>query len=370
MKIGFIIYGLDRPLTGIGRYTFEVAKAFEALGADVTLLVAGQLGILAETTLSSHRFRLARLAPSLLTIGSFQIPLLVKKYKLDVVHDPTGITPYFFGLGSAKSIVSIHDVIPWSLPEYSSRFDTLIYRYWLPYVLPKVDKIITASQHSKSEIIKYMKVGADKIEVVQYGVNDKFHPLPTEEVKNYLRAHFQIDYPYLLYVGNLTQRKNLATYLRAFALIADEFPEYQLVIVGPSTFRASNLEPLIHELSLEKRIILTGHVAEEALPYLYNGADVFGFPSLYEGFGLPPLEAMACGTPVVVSNVSSLPEVVGEAALAIAPTDAEGFAEALQRLLKDEHLRQTLIEKGLAHAKQFTWKIATEKILAIYQKVL
>ncbi|PJF39007.1 MAG: glycosyltransferase family 1 protein, partial [Phototrophicales bacterium] len=203
-----------------------------------------------------------------------------------------------------------------------------------------------------------------------YGVNDKFHPLPTEEVKNYLRTHFQIDYPYLLYVGNLTQRKNLATYLRAFALIADEFPEYQLVIVGPSTFRASNLEPLIHELSLEKRIILTGHVAEEALPYLYNGADVFGFPSLYEGFGLPPLEAMACGTPVVVSNVSSLPEVVGEAALAIAPTDAEGFAEALQRLLKDEHLRQTLIEKGLAHAKQFTWKIATEKILAIYQKVL
>lgn len=370
MKIGFIIYGLDRPLTGIGRFTLEVARAFEQLGADVTLLVSGELGVLSDTSLPHHQLKMARLAPALLTVGSIQLPNVVKRYDLDILHDPIGITPFFFGVGLAKSIVSIHDVIPWSLPEYSSRFDSLVYRRWLPYALPKMDRVITCSNHSKSEIIKYMKVNADLIDVVSYGVDGRFQALPADQVTAYLKTQLNIDFPYVLYVGNLTQRKNIATYLRAFARMKDEFPKHRLVVVGPSTFLSTDLEPVVNEHGLNDRIVLTGPVSEEALPYLYNGADVFGFPSLYEGFGLPPLEAMACGTPVVTSNAASLPEVVGDAALLVEPMADDQMAEALRQILTDTQTAQQLIDKGLARAKQFTWQATANRILDVYRHLL
>lgn len=370
MKIGFVTYGLDRPLTGIGRYTLEMASVFDRMGVDVTLLVSGGLGDLASTALSHHHLKFARLAPALMTLGSLQIRMQAKRYKFDIVHDPIGVTPFFFGLGGAKGIVTVHDVFAFSIPHHSSRFDDLVYRYWLPHVLPKVSKIITVSEHSKHDIMKYIKIVEDKIIVVYNGIDSVFQPLSDDEVYTYLQKQFAIAFPYILFIGNLTKRKNLETLLRAFAVVKDEFQSHQLVLVGPSTFRSTELAPLITELKIADRLISLGQVPNEALPWLYNGADVFAFPSLYEGFGLPPLEAMACGTPVVVSNSSSLPEVVGDAGLLFEATQVDQLAAAIRRVLSDDMLRENLSSKGLARAKGFTWQATASRVLDIYQSVL
>ncbi len=369
MKIGFVVYGLDRPITGISRYALEMAKAFAQQSANVTLLVSGGLGPLADTPLDQQQLAMAQLAPALMTLGSLQIAIKAKKLQFDIIHDPNAITPFFFGTRGIQQVVSVHDVIPWSFPGYSSRFDSLIYKQWLPYALPKVGKIITPSTHSKSEIVKYMKLNANNVEVVPYGVDPVFQALSEETVEVYLKDNFQIDFPYLLYVGNLTLRKNVESCLKAFALIKDQFPEHRLLLVGPSTFRASNLEPLLDSLNIRERIIMTGPLSIE-LPYIYNGADVFLFPSLYEGFGLPPLEAMACGTPVVTSTTTSLPEVVGDAGLLVDPLNVEQLAEAIRTLLNDTTLRQELTAKGLARAKTFTWQAAVKRVMEIYSSLL
>lgn len=367
MKIGLIVYGLDRPLTGIGRYTLELLKEFERQGADVTLLVAGGLGDAATTSLEIHQLQLSRLAPALLSFGSLQIAHEARQQKFDIIHDPTGLTVFAFGTGKIHQVVTVHDVIPWSFPNYSSRFDTIIYRYWLPYRLPKADHVVTVSEFSKSEILKYLNISDEKISVVYNGVSPSLQPLEASDVSRYLTEKLNVNYPYLLFIGNLTERKNIATLLKAFAMIKSEYPTHRVVIVGPSTFRSTNIENLVQELGISERVILLGPVPDEAILYLYNGADAFLFPSLYEGFGLPPLESMACGTPAIVSDQSSLPEVVGDAAMLVSPTDSASMADAIYSLLNDASFRQQMIDKGRNRAAQFTWATAAKQIIKIYE---
>ena len=374
MRVGLIVYGLDRHITGIGRYTLELTRALTGLAdaPELFLLTAGGTGPLTgRDGLKSTTLVGCHLLPGLITFGSTLIPWYVRRLGLDLVHDPTGITPFFFGTEGARATVTIHDVFPWSCPGTSSLLDTLIYRYWLPQVLPRrADTIITASTQSRRDIRRYLGISSHKVKVIPYGVAARFHPLPTDQVEAHLTARFGSIAPYILYVGALTMRKNVERALQAFAIIEDRFPSVRFVLAGPRTWKQTPVEDLVQVLGIGEKVLLTGPLTDIDLPALYSGADLFVFPSLCEGFGLPPLEAMACGTPVVCSDATSLPEVVGDAALTVDPYNVEALAEAMCRVLGERDLASVLRARGLERAQQFTWRRTARETLDAYRQVL
>jgi glycosyltransferase involved in cell wall biosynthesis len=375
VRIGLVLYGLDRPLSGISRYSLELVLALDRLEArpDVVLLNAGALGPLAGQVRFRHRALAGcRLLPALVTLGSLSIPRRARQLGLDLVHDLTGVSPFGLGIGRGKMIVTLHDVFAWSFPGTSTLADTLIYRYWLPRVVSRVDAFITDSQVSRSDIARYLAVGRHKISTVPLGVNPAYRPLSHEQTLSVLKRH-GLPSAYILFVGSVEERKNLARLLWAYASLVERGEDRALVVVGASRWKLANtsgLRKISQEDNLEHQVMFTGYVPEPDLPALYNGADLFVFPSLYEGFGLPPLEAMACGTPVVTSNTSSLPEVVGDAALTVDPYDVEALAATMRRLLDDADLRAEMRARGLARARAFTWQRTARRTLDVYRQVL
>jgi glycosyltransferase involved in cell wall biosynthesis len=373
MRVGVIVYGIDRPLTGISRYTVELCRGLAALPdrPEILLLCAGPVDRLTdETGFPAIALPGCRLLPGLITLGNIWLPYLARRHRLDIVHDPTGVTPFLFGSGRARVLVTIHDVFPWSIPGYNSRLDTIIYHYWLPYILPRrVDRVITVSQHSQVDIHRYVSVPMERIQVIPEGISPLFRPVPRETAIRRLAEASQIQPPYILFVGSLTRRKNLERALQAFGQISVYYPHLKFVLVGPRTWQQTPIESVIESFHLQNKIILTGPVPDVELAMFYSAAEVFLFPSLYEGFGLPPLEAMACGAPVVTSDISSLPEVVGEAALLVDPYNVEAIANAMQEILKDQDLAQAISLRGLRHVREFTWGKAARLTLDLYQQV-
>lgn len=373
MRIGLIVYGLDRPLTGIARYTLELARAMSALTPrpEVVLLGAGDLGPLENQTAFPYvPLPGCRLLPGLMTFGNVVIPSVARRLGLDLIHDPSGVTPLLFSFGEFRSVVTVHDVFAWSCPGNSTLLDQIIYRQWLPRVLPKMSAVITVSQQSRQDIQQYLAPPADRVKIIPYGVTPLFRPLPRTQVKKHLETEFNISDPYILYVGALTVRKNIKRALEAFALISDQMPSLRFILVGPRSWKQSPVEEIIERLDIGDKILLTGPLTDKDLPALYNGAELFIFPSLYEGFGLPVLEAMACGTPVLTSNLSSLPEVTGDAAKLVDPIDVNAIAQAMTQVLQNPALAATMREKGLRRAQQFTWERTATQTLALYKKVL
>ncbi len=402
MRIGMLIYGLDRPFSGIGRYTIALTRALDAVASasritgqrmrqpeaaamprpDVVLLTAGRAPQLADLSGPSVSLPGCRFLPGLMTLGNVLIPLQVRRLGLDVVHDLTGVTP-LLGVGdSTRTVVTVHDVFAWSCPGHSTWLDALIYRYWLPHVLPRVDAVITVSQASKADIVRYLKLSPAKIHVAYPGVDAAFRPLPKAQVAC-VRRRYGLPDRYILFVGSVEKRKNLIGLLRAYARLSDMGQaSMPLIIVGARRRAyiqmpgAREIEATLQNLGLERDVVFTGYVPDADLPALYNGATLFVFPSLYEGFGLPPLEAMACGTPVVCSNVASLPEVVGDlrsagapAALTVDPHDIEGLADAMRRVIVDNDLQDELRRRGLARAQRFTWTQTARQVVGVYQQL-
>jgi glycosyltransferase involved in cell wall biosynthesis len=308
------------------------------------------------------------LLPGLLTLGNAWLPLGARQHGLDLVHDPAGVSPFLFGAGGARTVVTVHDAFPWSCPGTSTLLETLIYRYWLPRLLPRVDAVITVSQASRRDITRYLPVPQDKVHVVYNGVDRGFRPEVADAASLSL-VQPGLSPGYILAYGAAPRRKNLAGALRGYARLRAEMEVPPLVVIGGKGGQEHRLAPLLQELDLVGRVIFTGYVPNEDLPALYRGASLFVFPSLYEGFGLPPLEAMACGTPVVCSNTSSLPEVVGDAALTVDPTDVEALAGAMQRVLSDRDLAQDLRRRGLERAAGFNWERTARDTASVYQRL-
>lgn len=372
MRIGFITYGMDRPLTGIGRYTLEMTRAFEQAGSDteIVLLTAGGLGALADTPLERVPLPGCRLLPGLLTLGHGLLPYLAQKHRLDIIHDPVAMTPMLFGAARARIVSTVHDIIPISYPGSSSRLDEWVYRYWLPFKLPQVDAVITVSKYSRGDIVKHLRVKPERVRVIYYGVRAHFRPIPADEADAYLLKRYQIDYPYVLYVGNLTKRKNIELALRGFAGVADRYPDLRFVLAGPSVFKQTPVGAIAASLGIAERVVLTGSAGDADLPPLYSRARAFLFPSFYEGFGLPVIEAMACGTPVIASTAASLPEVAADAGVLVDPHSDAEMTASLDRVLSDESLRADLREKGFRRAAQFTWAETARQTIELYRDVL
>jgi glycosyltransferase involved in cell wall biosynthesis len=234
----------------------------------------------------------------------------------------------------------------------------------------RAQRIIAISEPTKADIIRWLKVAPDRIDVVSCGVEQRFRPLPAEEIRAF-RQQRGLPEEFLLSVGTLEPRKNLGLLLRAYArLRTAEGSTPPLILAGAKGWMYESLYSQLEELGVRDSVRFEGYVPSEDLPLWYNAAACFVYPSLYEGFGLPPLEAMACGTPTLSSNSTSLPEVVGNAGLLLDPLDEEGWTHELARVLSTPELRRELAERGRNRARLFTWDRAAEETVRVYHRAL
>lgn len=268
-------------------------------------------------------------------------------------------------------VATIHDLAFEHLPETFTRRGSLQLKLTVRRTARKAARIATVSEYSRQDILRTYELPPEKVVVTYNGVEPHFSPRPNSaDESSQIRRRFGVERDYILAVGSLQPRKNLIRLIRAYVRLRSQDPgfEYQLVIVGRKLWLADEIFDEVKKQKWANDVVLTGYVADEDLPALYRSATAFVYPSIFEGFGLPPLEAMACGTPVVTSNTSSLPEVVDDAALLINPYDEQDLSNALTRIAGDELLRARLRKQGIEQAKKFTWREAAEKTLQIYRE--
>lgn len=273
---------------------------------------------------------------------------------------------------NGKSVTFVYDMVYKACPETVSRETMRMLKHNLVKSCERADHIITISEFSKMEIIKYMNISEKKISIMPCGVDlTKYHNKHSKERVLEVMKYYGITGEYILYLGTLEPRKNLIRLIEAYALLTlDMSNPPKLVIAGKKGWMYENIFEKVEEYSLSQNVIFTDYVDENNIPILIQGAVCFVFPSIYEGFGLPPLEAMACGTPVIVSNKASLPEVVGNAGYYVDPYSITEIKNAMEKLLCDVQLRDSLRKKGLDQAKKYTWKASVGKLIEIYKELL
>ncbi|MDA8442122.1 MAG: glycosyltransferase family 1 protein [Peptococcaceae bacterium] len=294
------------------------------------------------------------------------IPAALEDDKINVYHVPqNGI-----GLPVKKDcpfIVTVHDLIPYVYPETVGRNYLKVFLQEMPRIIEDADQIITVSDWSKRDIQKIFKLPDDRITVTYEAAEEIYRPLDKNKCRDFLANKYNLPRRFVLYLGGFGPRKNISGLINAFfELKKDLDADIKLVIVGKPGRDFEELNLLVDALGIQERVIFPGFVPVEELPLFYNAATIFVYPSIYEGFGLPPIEAMACGTPTITSNTSSIPEVVGDGAVLINPFNSLDLAEGIFRLLTDEALARQCTAKGLAQAKQYSWHTTAQQTLTTY----
>jgi glycosyltransferase involved in cell wall biosynthesis len=295
------------------------------------------------------------------------LPLQVRRCAVDVLHSLCYISPVTL---SCASVVTIPDLSYYFWPQDFSKFATMLLRILVPLSAKRADKVITLSESSKRSIVKVLGITPDKVSVIYLAPHRRFRPINDGILLQKMRRKYNIEDKYILTVASSHPHKNIGSLIQAFnAIIGQYRMEHQLVLVGHARREHLTLVRMVKDLGLKKRVIFTGFVPADDLPALYAAADLFAFPSLYEGFGMPILEAMACGTPVVSSNATSLPEVAGNGALLFDPYNIEEIAETIYKVLTDEIIRSELVAKGLERVKLFSWEKTAQITLSVYKEV-
>ncbi len=294
----------------------------------------------------------------------FSLPRLCRQWKADILH-VNYIGPFY---SYCPIVTTVHDVAFKRYPGFFSLRDRLLFATLLPLTMYHPGStIITVSNHAKREIGHFYPKLVGKIHVTPEAADPKFRQVHSKNLLDNVKLRYGINSDFILAVGNLQPRKNLTRLIKAFVTIRDQCGGIQLVVVGKAQWQSSEIYKIVQHLHLENKVIFTGYVPDEDLVLLYNAARVYAYPSVYEGFGLPILEAMACGTPVITSNTASMPEVAGDAAVLVDPLSEEQIGQVIINVLRNPELATTLIEKGLKRAKEFSWQKTALGTLTTYQ---
>lgn len=367
MRIGVDLSAIQSTKSGVDWYTHHIIKEMIGLvGPDEHLYLFSnrETGFEADAKASEKvtlvRSRVRYQEPW----RQLFLPLLLKKHRIDVCFFTNFVISV---LSSCPMVLTIHDFSFKLFPRTHSLRNVIWARSLVPISVRRCRRIIAVSNHTKLDLLRLMNVDRDKVSVVYEGAAAQFVPEPEPGDADVL-AHYDIRQPYVLYVGTLEPRKNLGTLVMSFDMMAESIENVQLVLAGRRGWMAQDIFDEIKIRDLLPRVRITGYVPDEHLAALYRQAAAFVYPSLYEGFGLPPLEAMTSGTPVIVSQSSSLPEVIGDAGLYVNPLDAAGLAAAMEKVLSDSGLAAALVEKGLQQAGRFSWRQAAEETMAILRE--
>ena len=363
--------GIDARLVyytqgGIGQYILCLIEALAKIDKEDEFTILKSRKDKTPLTSQANFRRRSLWTPSHHPLEQWTLPLELRMIGLDILHSPDFIPPFH---RRYSSVITIHDLAfllyPHLVTGESARYYGQVER-----AVKNTDHIIVVSQSTKRDAIRLLGAPEDKIAVIYEAANPIFRPIEDPEKLNRIRAKYGLWRDFILFVSTIEPRKNLSNLLRAFHLFLSGYDyELKLVVVGRRGWLFEEVFATLEELGLEEEAIFIGKASIEDLLLLYNAARALVYPSLYEGFGLPPLEAMACGTPVITSNVSSLPEVVGDAALMVDPQDISGLAKAIGQVLTDEALREDLMERGFQRAKMFSWEKAAKETLALYREL-
>lgn len=370
MRIGIDGRYIQDHFPGIGRYTYHLARNLAAIAPDDTFF------LFVDPTAGNTRYDLSpfveapnvRLIPA--TVGTFTfrqqtvLPALARQHRLDLYHNPYYLVPYAM---PCPVVATLHDMIPMLYPESvpGAALPT-VFLMTVRLTVLRARRIIVVSQSTRRDLLRVVPSADGKVAAVHNAVDEGFAPQPEGRVAE-VRRRYGLDAPYLFYLGANKPHKNLVRLIEAWATLPDEVRAgTELVLAGHEDERYRQVYETVTRLGMLS-VRLLGAVPDDDLAPLYSGAAGFVFPSLYEGFGLPVLEAMACGAPVACSHTSSLPEIVGNAAITFDPHNEADMAAAMRLLLEDEALRQDLAEAGRQRAALFTWRRAAEETLAVYR---
>jgi glycosyltransferase involved in cell wall biosynthesis len=353
---------------GIGTYIRNLLRQLARIDQDteyVLLCREPDLGIAAQL---GPNFRgVVEPSPNYSLREQIHIPWVLRRERPVVFHAPHYVLPPAV---RCPSVVTIHDCIHLMFPQYLPNRAAHAYAKASMWAAARrSDRILTVSEASKRDILHFFNVEPEKIVVVYNAIDEHFSAAPSEEQVARIRERYQLDHKFVLYVGNIKPHKNLVRLIEAFSRLRRTHDDLKLLIIGDEISRLPALRRAVHRNKLHKFVRFLGYLKDDTLTVLYRLASVFVFPSLYEGFGLPPLEAMASGTPVVTSNVSSLPEVTGDAAVLVDPYDPDSIGEGMRRILDDPRLAEELRIKGLQRAREFSWARSVEKTQRVYREI-
>lgn len=357
------------PKFGARVYVWELAFALTKTdGVDLVLMVGKERTDGVPPSLLSHtrRVPISCNRSYLQVFRQKRIREVLLRESIDLYHIPDSMP--FLG-SNTPTVVTIHDLVDLRTRKYGIL--RTAYRSLVNFIAAhRADHVLTVSESSKRDIVSLLRVPETKVTVVYNGVSEDFHPLDRKECRNYLASKYSVTDDFLLASGGLSRNKNIPRLLAAMCLLKERGRVESLVLLGDTTDpEFKYVLDYIRQSGLDKTVILPGSVPREDLPIFYNAARLVVYPTLYEGFGFPVLEAMACGTPVVTSNNSSLPEIAGGAALLVDPRKPEEITAAVLRLLDDDVLYAELSSRGLVHARQFTWERAARQTLAVFLAV-
>lgn len=367
MKIGIDARPTQGRFTGDATYWRGLIEGLSRLESDDRFVLYLDARLPDPKIPACASFQLRKLyAPTWRIWSALTFPSAMREDGVQIAHVQYTIPP----LMPCPVITSIHDISFKRHPEFFRLQNRLILDMGVRYSAKKAARILAISECTKKEILSLYHMPESRVDIVYPGVDAQFVPIDREAARATVRKKYGISQPFVLTVGVIQPRKNLPRLLEGFAQFKLQHEsDHKLVIVGKYGWKESNLLRRIDELGIGDEVIITGYAPYGDLPLFYNAADVFVYPSVYEGFGLPPLEAMACGTPVITGNRSSLPEVVGEAGIMVDPYDPDAFADAVWKVSSSESLREEMSANGLIQAQKFSWDAMARRMLEIYHAV-
>lgn len=371
MKIALDGLPLSETLTGVGHYTLELARHLASSSADEVFVVSprGFIASIESETSGPTNLHLTRPTISPLTRywWSIGLPRYIRKNEIEVFHGTNFEVPL---RGKCPSVITIHDLSMVLHPQTHERRRVRRARQRLPIMTRTATMVVTPSEAVRAEVHQHLEIPLDRIVTIPEAARSTFRRQDPELTEN-VRKRLEITKPFVLYVGTVEPRKNLLTLVRAFEDVwsGSDF-SLQLVIAGRKGWMVDDLFRHVKQSPAAEQIIFTGYLSDDDLCALYSSCALFVYVSLYEGFGLPPLEAMACGAPVIASRIPSLSDTVGEAALLVAPTDVRELAANIRNLLQDDDLRKQMAQKGVRRAAELGWERTARLTRAVYDQAL
>lgn len=372
MRIGIDATALPAQPVGAGNYIIQLIRALSVLEPDVEYVIfaqrSGRALIDLPTSRQFHWRVVEDMAPAIrLVWEQVALPRLSRQAEIDVLHSLHYTRPLWL---HCASVVTFHDMTFFLYPKLHTRAKRIFFPLATRFSARRARAIIADSESTRQDIIRLLNVPGEKVFAVLLGVDPSFRPMKDHGLMRRIGEHYHLPDKFILYLGMVEPRKNLPLLVGAYKELVDRGTDHDLVVAGRFGWMYEDIFRQVESFGLKHRVHFTGYISQHDLPVVYNLASLFVYPTLYEGFGLPPLEAMACGVPVITTNVSSLPEIVGDAGVLIPVNDHEALVTAMVQILKDQSLRAELASKGPLRAAQFTWERTARQTLEVYQKIL